>query len=517
MNLLARSLKTVAGLFSKAQPSGLSAVGGGHGWFTIFDNAQPPGAFQTDIHVHHNAVLANWTVFACMTLIASDIAKLRFGLVQKNDDGTWTDTESPAFSPVLKKPNGYQTSQQFREQWVLSKLEHGNTYVLNATDNRNTVVAQYVLDPRRVTPLVALDGSVYYQLGEDNLAQISEFAVAVPASEIIHDRMNCLFHPLVGLSPIFASGLAAMQGLRIQQNSAKFFQNMSRPSGILTAPKQISDETAKRLKDNWEANYSNGNVGKIAVLGDDLKYMPMTQNAVDSQMVEQLKLSAEMICSTFHVPAFKIGAGTIPAGQKVGDLNQIYYADCLQALMKAIEDLQDLGLGLTERKGGTQYGTSFVLDDLLMMDSATLTNVLKEQVSSGMLKLDEGRARLNYGPMKGGNAAFLQQQNFSVEALAKRDAQADPFGMSAPPAPAPAETVAPAPAPEPAKNYDAEFLSQRELINDFKATFEAEMFARAEAEERRLAEIQQQEDANKQAHVFAEALISKFASAQHAA
>ncbi|WP_416381322.1 hypothetical protein, partial [Klebsiella pneumoniae] len=38
----------------------------------------------------------------------------------------------------------------------------------------------------------------------------------VPAREVIHDRFNCLFHPLIGLSPIYAAGLAAMQGHHIQ-------------------------------------------------------------------------------------------------------------------------------------------------------------------------------------------------------------------------------------------------------------------------------------------------------------
>lgn len=45
----------------------------------------------------------------------------------------------------------------------------------------------------------------------DNLSTLEE-GLTVPASEIIHDRMNCLFHPLVGISPIFACGLAAMAG-----------------------------------------------------------------------------------------------------------------------------------------------------------------------------------------------------------------------------------------------------------------------------------------------------------------
>ena len=39
--------------------------------------------------------------------------------------------------------------------------------------------------------------------------------------------MNCLYHPLVGLSPIYACGLAAQQGLAIQNGSTEFFGNMS--------------------------------------------------------------------------------------------------------------------------------------------------------------------------------------------------------------------------------------------------------------------------------------------------
>jgi phage portal protein BeeE len=53
--------------------------------------------------------------------------------------------------------------------------------------------------------------------------------------------MITFWHPLVGVTPIYACGAAATQGSRIQANSAKFFENMSRPSGQLTAPGEISE------------------------------------------------------------------------------------------------------------------------------------------------------------------------------------------------------------------------------------------------------------------------------------
>lgn len=419
-----------------APPTALANVDDRGAWRTLM-NFWPGVSWQTDVRVDQDEVIANWAVFSCVTLIAGDIGKVNLGLVRQQGR-IWAPAYSPAFSPVLAKPNRHQTWQQFVEQWVTSKLRSGNAYVLKERDKRGVVVALYVLDPQLCFPLVAPSGDVYYKLGEDDLAGLREHVPAAPASEIIHDRMNCLFHPLVGLSPMYASGLAATQGLKIQTNSAQFFANMSRPSGILTSPNRINDETAERLKKHWESNYSGDKLGKVAVLGDALSYAALSVDAERSQMTEQLKASAEMVCSTFHVPAFKIGAGTIPAGQKVEDLNQIYYADCLQTLMDAIQTLLTFGLGLDTPKDGVQYGVRFDLDDLLKMDTATLTGVLKEQAGAGLILLDEGRRRLNLPPMDGGSAAYLQQQNYSVAALAKRDAKEDPFAKEPTAAPAPA-------------------------------------------------------------------------------
>lgn len=429
--VVARMRAGIASMF-KAQPV-LSGVDSSRGWLTLGD--WQTGAWQRDDEICQSKVLANWALFSCMTLIASDISKITICLRQKKGQ-IWEDADSPSFSPVLQKPNRYQTRQQFIECWALSKLSRGNTYVLKERDQRGVVVALHVLYPDRVQTLIAENGEVFYQLIRDDLANLRGDYPAVPASEIIHDRFNCLFHPLVGLSSIYANGLAAIQGLKIQENSSKFFGNMSRPSGILSAPGAISNETAQRLKSSWEDNYTGDKVGKVAVLGDDLKYQALGITAVDSQMVEQLKFSGEMICSTMHVPPFKIGLGTIPGGAKIDDLNQIYFTDCLHTLTDAIKTLLTEGLGLDTPKEGKQYGVFFDMDDLFRLDTATMTQVLRDQVQGGIRSPNEAREKLNLPPVEGGESPMAQQQQFSLAALAKRDAQADPFSTGTPPAPA---------------------------------------------------------------------------------
>jgi HK97 family phage portal protein len=404
-------------------------------WFTVYDSRA--GSFQQASPITTESVLAFHAVYACITLISNDIGKLRVKLVERSTGNIWQETESASFSPVLRKPNHYQNHIQFKEWWILSKLTWGNAYALKVRDGRGLVTSLYLLDPNRCWPLVAPTGEVFYRIDSDNLSGVEE-QVVVPASEIIHDRMNCLFHPLVGLSPIFACGLAAQQGLAIQNNSSKFFENMSRPSGILTAPGAISKETAERLKTQWEANYGGDNIGKVAVLGDALKYEALSVNPVDAQIVEQLKMTAEVVCSTFHVPPFKVGVGQMPTYQNAEILNQIYYSDCLQSLIEQMELCLDEGLGLASPKDGRLMGVELDLDQLLRMDSATMVKTLGEGVNRAIYSPNEARQRLDLPPVEGGASPLMQQQNYSLSALAKRDAGEDPFGKAAAPAPAPA-------------------------------------------------------------------------------
>lgn len=366
-------------------------------------------------------------VWACITLIASDFSKLRERYMVRDDNGIWIEQANPAYDPVIRKPNKYQNHIQFKEHWALSKLLYGNTYALKERDNRGVVSSLYILDPCRVTPLIAENGDIYYQLNGDNLSAVPGQGVTVPASEIIHDRYNCLGHPLIGLPPLYAAWCLGNLGLRIQSNSSQFFGNASNPAGILTAPGVISQETATELKTNWQANYTGLNSGKVAVLGDGLKFEQMRMSSVDSQLIEQFNLTAKFICAAFHVPPFKVGLEALPAGQKVEDMNQIYLTDCLQKYIEDYEAAKDDGLAVA-------LGTGIDLDEevLLRMNPGALTTMLVEAVGGGIVAPNEARLRMNYGKVPGGDSVYMQQQNFSLEALAKRDAQADPFATATP-------------------------------------------------------------------------------------
>jgi len=431
MALLASIRASLRAVFTPRAGSVMTPTMGG--WTPIIGEPYT-GAWQTNQALSLESALSNPVVFRCVSLIASDIGKLPCRLMAVDDNGIWHETTSAAFSPVLRSPNRYQTPGQFFEVWVISKLLWGNTYVLKDRDDRGVVTALSVLDPARVKPMIAPDGSVYYELQTNDLAGLpaSDGPVVVPAKEIIHDRWNCAFHPLVGLSPLYACGGAASQGLAMQTASTSFFSSGGRPSGMLIAPTEIDPETAKRLSETWHSLGS----GKTAIVGNGMKYEPVGSSAEESQWIEQMGWTAKVIAGAFGVPISMIDSSQQPPYANAEASTLQYHSQCLQTHLTGIERALDFGLELP-----WPYGTEFDLDDLIWMDTATRTKAAHDAIVAGAMSPNEARMKyFGLGPVPGGDSPFLQQQYYSLEALAMRD-------LSAPAPVAPTQTNIETPAP----------------------------------------------------------------------
>lgn len=388
--------------------------GGGGGWFRIKEAFS--GAWQMNVEEKHATVLCYPTLYACLNRISQDIGKLPFLLKREDENGIWKlDTANTSFWPVLRKPNHYQTAQQFREAWSLSKLTHGNTYVLKERDARGVVVKQYVLDPCSVLPMVSDSGDVYYQLNYSTAQNLlpekyPAEQLIVPASEIIHDRLNCFHHQLIGVPPLCAAHWPAVKNLKILRDATRFFTNGANPGGILSAPAGMSDDDAQAVKDYWNTNFQGDNAGKVAVIGADMKFTPFAFKAADSQLVEQMRYSDEQICQPFGIPPFKIGIGSIPAGLGVDAINQLYYADALQAHIEAMEALLDHGLRIEH-----PLGVELDLEPLLRMDVGKQADVMTKLTGGGIATPNEGRRQFGLPPLDGGDTVYMQQQDFPLD------------------------------------------------------------------------------------------------------
>ena len=76
------------------------------------------GAWQKNVALRVDNIVTYFAVYSCLSLISTDIGKLGLRLMRETDDGLHVEADSPAFSPVLRKPNHYQTRGKFIETWM---------------------------------------------------------------------------------------------------------------------------------------------------------------------------------------------------------------------------------------------------------------------------------------------------------------------------------------------------------------------------------------------------------------
>lgn len=78
------------------QQKALNMVDNRGGWSSLI--REPfTGAWQRNQEIPQETLREFFAIYSCITLIAGDIAKLRWVLQQQTKDGIWEETTSPAF------------------------------------------------------------------------------------------------------------------------------------------------------------------------------------------------------------------------------------------------------------------------------------------------------------------------------------------------------------------------------------------------------------------------------------
>ena len=362
-------------------------------------------------------MLAFSAVFACVTVISQDISKMPINvkIIDPVDKiGTVTAPLTDPYQRLMRRPNEYQTSMEFQQLWAACKLIRGNAYALKVFDSRGVPTEMHILHPDRVRVLVEpTSKEVYYQYSphQNDMVNFDRFGdydgtILIPSRYIVHDRINCLWHPLVGISPLYAAAVSAATGGRILMNSERLFGNMARPSGMLTSAGEINEATAQRLKRDFEANYSEGNIGRTAVLGDGLEWKAMTLTGVEAQLIEQLKWTIEDVARVFRVPMYLLN-DTARMTYKNGEhAAQAYYSGCLQYHVEQTENRFTTDFGFDETSKRVEFDTA----TMFRMDTKERFEAYNAGITGGHLSPNEAREMEGRGPVKGGEEPRMQMQ-----------------------------------------------------------------------------------------------------------
>jgi len=171
-------------------------------------------------------------------------------------------------------------------------------------------------------------------------------------------------------------------------------------------------------------------MGRTAVLGEGMKWEPLTISASDAQLIEQLRWSVEDVARCFRVPTYMLTDASKVSFKNAEQLARNYYSQTLQYHIESIEARLDQAFGLT----GNTY-CEFDLAAMLRMELDARMSAYREGIQAGILTINEARKLEELAPMAGGDEPLVQVQY-------------RPLSMAGQPMSGPAP-AAPAPEPEP--------------------------------------------------------------------
>jgi len=349
------------------------------------------------INVNQESALRFMAVYACVRVIAEDIASLPLNVYRRLEPrGKEKAPMHPLYEVLHDQPNPEQTSFQFRETMMSHLLLWGNAFAEIQMGGNGRVQALWPLTPSRVN------------IRRNRATQELQYLVTPPGGVERWFTNKQIFHipglslnGVTGLSPIGVAREAIGLGLASQEFAARFFSNGARPSMVLEHPGKLSQEAHERMRIDFEGLHTGlDNAQRVAILEEGMKANGLFINPSDAQFVEQRKLSIEEIARFYRVQPFKIGEHGRSTFNNIEHLGIDHVVSTIRPWLVRWE--QALRRLMPEEERG-EFFTEFVVDGLLRGDTEKRWGAYKIGIETGVLSPNDVRELENMPLREGGD------------------------------------------------------------------------------------------------------------------
>lgn len=246
-------------------------------------------------------------VYRCIDLIASNLAALPIKIWSSKDRDQRIDLSDSAEFVLFKKPNQYQSRQQF---WIeaYSRLKMQGELFIELNFASNGRIAGMFADWKSEDVKIVAnkeEGIKHFELRRNNKVY------TYSPEQVFYIRYFNPFSQWRGMSPLMAGRDVLTLELHGTNYNKNFFKQGMKLSGVLQTEQELQTEAAKRIKEDWEKIYSGvANMHRIAMAWGGLKFTPVQQmNLRDAEFVNLKKLDREELAMLFGVPLEMLGIG----------------------------------------------------------------------------------------------------------------------------------------------------------------------------------------------------------------
>lgn len=318
-----------------------------------------------------------------------------------------------ALSRIIRRPNDYQSMSDLLLNLTRRLYTKGEAFALAIRNNREEIAELHWM--RDGWPVIANDGSVFYRLGGNEIAeQRFDFAAPIPARDVLHIRLHTPRHPLKGASPICAAALELLMSGAALSQQVTFYLNQARPSYLLETDEKLTKAQADDLRGRWNAQTQGEGSGGTPILSWGLKAKAATIGASDTNLADMLKLSDQNVALAFRIPLQILGIGGTPFASTEA-LMSAWKASGLGFALNHIEEAFGL---LFRLKGFPEEYLEFDTNALLRSSFKEMIEALSKGTQRVMV-INEARRLLDLPEKPGGDEILVQQQDIPLSMAGK--------------------------------------------------------------------------------------------------
>jgi HK97 family phage portal protein len=301
-------------------------------------------------------------VFACVRVIAEDVASLPLSLYHKLDRGKEKADRHTLCYLIHDSPNADMTAFSFKEAMMTNLLLWGNAYAQIIRAKNGNIHSLIPLLSSRMIVTKDINGERVFTYTNDKGRTFR-----LDKSQILHIA-GIGYDGLTGLSPISIAREAVGLAKATEIYGNKFFANGARPGGVLEHPGTLKDP--ERVRKSWEAVYKGAqNSHKVAVLEEGLKYHEIGVPQKDAQFLETRQFQLNEICRIFRVPPHLVGDLSKATFSNIDHQSIDYVVHTLRPWLVRWEQAINMQLLRDFEKG--EYFAKFNVDGLLRGDFQT--------------------------------------------------------------------------------------------------------------------------------------------------
>ena len=358
------------------------------------------------IYVSEQTSMTISAVYACVRLIAEDVASLPFTIYKRLERGKEKAADHQLYPILRSSPNGVMTAFGFLECMMTNLLLWGNAYAQIIRNRRGEIHSMEPLSSAKMRVGKNAAGEYEYSYTTDR-----GLTRKLTRSEIFHVA-GISYDGILGMSPIAVARECIGLAKATEVYANNFFANGAKPGGILQHPGVVKDP--ERVRKSWEQVYRGAhNAHKIAVLEEGMTYKEISIPQKDAQFLETRQFQLNEICRIFRVPPHLVGDLSKATFSNIEHQSIDYVVHTLRPWLVRWE--QAVNLQLLDENDRAEYYAKFNADGLLRGDFETRMKGYATGIQNGFLSPNDVRELEDMNPAEGGDVYLVNGNMKTIE------------------------------------------------------------------------------------------------------